>query len=177
MTKKLNVDKITNELEGSVFFPGRTTEDQAAQFDSSRLPDAAASSPLPDAASPTQPETESTGDRADKSTGNRRRQARTSASNTASKLASTLAATPSSNADLIEAIRKTVKTAGKEVSFMRLTAHEKAQLSDIVYIYKRQGKKTSENEINRIAVNFLLTDYKENGAASVLAQVIEALRA
>ena len=177
MTKKLNVDKITNELEGSVFFPGRGSEDQSAQFDTSRPSDTADSPSYPDATSPPQPEIESTGESADKPSGNRRRQARSSASNTASKLASTLADTPSSNAGLIEAIRKTVKTAGKEVSFMRLTAHEKAQLSDIVYIYKRQGKKTSENEINRIAVNFLLADYKENGAASVLAQVIEALRA
>jgi hypothetical protein len=177
MTKKLNVDKITNELEGSVFFPGRATEDQTAQFDTSRLPDAAASPPDPNSTSPIRPETESTGAPIDNSTGNRRRQARSLPSNDASKHASTLADSPSSNASLIETIRKTVKTAGKEVSFMRLTAHEKAQLSDIVYIYKRQGKKTSENEINRIAVNFLLADYKENGAASVLAQVIEALRA
>lgn len=177
MTKKLNVDKITNELEGSVFFPGRTTEDQEAQPDSSRLPDVVASPSDLDLHSPTQPATQSTGDSVDKATDTRRRPARSIASNTASTLASTLADIPSSNASLIEAIRKTVKTAGKEVSFMRLTTHEKAQLSDIVYIYKRQGKKTSENEINRIAVNFLLADYKENGAASVLAQVIEALRA
>jgi len=177
MTKKLNVDKITNELEGSVFFPGRTTEGQAAQFESSRLPDMAASSSDLDSTSPVHPQPESAGDSGDKAPGTRPKPARRLASNTASKRASTLAGSPSSNANLIEAIRKTVKIAGKEVSFMRLTAHEKAQLSDIVYVYKRQGKKTSENEINRIAVNFLLADYKENGAASVLAQVIEALRA
>jgi hypothetical protein len=50
-------------------------------------------------------------------------------------------------------------------------------LADIVYTYKRQGVKTSENEINRIAINFLIEDYAKNGKESVLAKVIEALNA
>jgi hypothetical protein len=78
---------------------------------------------------------------------------------------------------LINDIRKTVKGLGKEVSFLRLTSEEKNQLVDIVYSYKRQGVKTSENEIHRIAINFLLEDYKANGEASMLARVIEALLA
>ncbi len=60
---------------------------------------------------------------------------------------------------------------------MRLTAEEKARLADIVYTYKRQGKKTTENEINRIAVNYMVHDYKANGERSVLARVIAALLA
>ncbi|MBI3734106.1 MAG: hypothetical protein HY259_11735 [Chloroflexi bacterium] len=92
----------------------------------------------------------------------------------ASSPVSTLASYP---AGLINEIRKTVKTVGKEVSFVRLTSPEKHRLMDIVYSYKRQGIRTSENEINRIAVNFLLEDYQANGGASVLARVIEALLA
>ncbi|MFQ5853629.1 MAG: hypothetical protein ACE5JU_23975 [Candidatus Binatia bacterium] len=88
--------------------------------------------------------------------------------------ASTLA---SYHASMVEPIRKTVKRIGKEVSFMRLTPEEKNQLADIVYTYKRQGVKTSENEINRIAVNFLIQDYKERGQESLLVSVIEALQA
>lgn len=80
-------------------------------------------------------------------------------------------------ADVIETIRKTVKQPGREVSFVRLTAAEKGQLADIVYTYKRQGLKTSENEINRIAVNYLIDDYHQHGEQSVLAQVLAALRA
>ncbi len=79
--------------------------------------------------------------------------------------------------DIIQTIRKAVKTPGKEVSFVRLTAEEKGQLADIVYTYKRQGKKTSENELNRIAINYILQDYKANGEHSILAGVIEALLA
>lgn len=78
---------------------------------------------------------------------------------------------------LVDTIRKTVKVPGKEVSFVRLTPDEKGELADIVYTYKRQGKKTSENEINRIAVNFILHDYKANGNTSILARVIDALLA
>ena len=79
--------------------------------------------------------------------------------------------------DVIEAIRKTVRHVGKEVSFVRLTPEEKRQLSDIAYTYKSQGLKTSENEISRIGINWLFEDYHANGAASVLAQVLAALNA
>ena len=78
---------------------------------------------------------------------------------------------------VVETIRRTVKVQGKEVSFIRMTPEEKAVLADIVYTYKRQGLKTSENEVNRIAVNFMLEDYKANGANSLLAKVLEALAA
>ena len=90
----------------------------------------------------------------------------------ASSIASMIAST-----DIISVVRKAVRQTGKEVSFVRLTPEEKQQLSDIVYTYKRQGVKTSENEINRIAVNYLLEDYRANGENSVLQKVIEALLA
>lgn len=92
----------------------------------------------------------------------------------ASKLASD---TDSYPAETVAAIRKIVKDPGREVSFVRLSPQEKAQLADIVYTYKRRGHKTSENEINRIALNFLLADYHANGAQSMLARVLDALRA
>jgi hypothetical protein len=105
----------------------------------------------------------------------------------ASKQASTHASTLASNQDgfadhirnedMIETIRKTVKSLGNKVSFTRLTPEEKGRLADIVYTYKRQGIKTTENEINRIAINFLMEDFHKNGEQSVLAQVIEALNA
>lgn len=78
---------------------------------------------------------------------------------------------------MIETIRKTVKSLGTKVSFTRITPEEKGKLEDIVYTYKRQGVKTSENEINRIAMNFLIEDFHKNGKESMLAHVIEALNA
>ena len=99
-------------------------------------------------------------------------------SNTASKQASSNASTLAINQEInIESIRKTVRRIGKEVTFVRLTPEEKAQLADIIYTYKRQGTKTSENEIARIGLNHLIADYQANGEESVLAQVIAALNA
>ena len=79
--------------------------------------------------------------------------------------------------ELTEAIRRVVKHTGREVSFVRLSAEEKGRLADIVYTYKRQSVRTSENEINRIAINLLLEDYDANGETSVLARVLASLQA
>lgn len=72
-------------------------------------------------------------------------------------------------------IRKAVKQLGKEVSTHRFTAEEKVALADIVYTHARLGVRTSENEITRIGVNWLLLDYRQNGANSVLARLLERL--
>lgn len=74
-----------------------------------------------------------------------------------------------------DAIRKAVKQLGKEVSTHRFTPEEKAALADIVYTYARQGVRTSENEITRIGVNWLLLDYRYNGVNSVLSRLLERL--
>jgi len=106
------------------------------------------------------------------------RQTRSPRSSTTSTLASKRAsASAEHREEIVEAIRKVVKVPGKEVSFTRLTPEEKAQITDIVYSFKRQGQKTTENEINRIALNFLLSDYHANGEDSVLASVVSALLA
>ena len=60
---------------------------------------------------------------------------------------------------LLEEVRKAARQIGKEAATHRFTAAEKRQLAEIVYTYARQGTKTSENEITRIAVNWLLLDY------------------
>ena len=91
--------------------------------------------------------------------------------------ASKQASTNDDDIAAVEAIRKTVKTLGREVSFVRLTPEEKGALAEVVYAYKRQGIKTTENEINRIAINALLADYHANGETSLLARVLSALRA
>ncbi|MCC6167439.1 MAG: hypothetical protein IT329_09460 [Caldilineaceae bacterium] len=74
-----------------------------------------------------------------------------------------------------ETIRKSVKQIGKEAATHRFTTHEKNVLADIVYTYTRQGYRTSENEITRIAVNWLILDYQERRAQSVLARMLEVL--
>lgn len=80
-------------------------------------------------------------------------------------------------AELIELIRKNVKPVGKEAAFCRFTPEEKSALGDVVYTYKRNGIRTSENEIVRVAVNWLIENYHADGQHSVLAQVLEQLNA
>ena len=74
--------------------------------------------------------------------------------------------------ELIDAIRKAVKAVGKEESTIRLTRDEKLELKDIEYTFLRRGRATSGNELYRIAVHFLLADYRENGEESILTRVI-----
>lgn len=76
----------------------------------------------------------------------------------------------------VEAVRKAVKQVGKEAATHRFSAEEKQAIADIVYTYGRQGYRTSENEITRIALNWIVRDYQENGTESVLEQVLKALK-
>jgi hypothetical protein len=72
-------------------------------------------------------------------------------------------------------IRKAVRQFGKEAATHRFTSDEKRAIADIIYTYARQGIRTSENEMARIAINFVIQDYKENGANSVLEKVLREL--
>jgi hypothetical protein len=76
---------------------------------------------------------------------------------------------------IIELIRKAVKDVGKESATYRFTPEEKKALLELAFTYKVQGCKTSENEITRIAINFILEDHKQNGRNSILEKVLQAL--
>ena len=146
MKKKLNTDRIQNELAGSVFFPQRKKEER---------PEASVSHPLPSS--------EPSGD-----------------TEPASKHESMHASEHASmRADdtVVQTIAKTLRSLGKEVIYVRSTVEEKTQIKDIVYTYARQGMKTSDNEIGRIAINYLLKDYEVYGAESILAKVLKDLHA
>jgi hypothetical protein len=82
---------------------------------------------------------------------------------------------PFNEAGMVEAVRKAVKQIGKEPATQRLTLEEKQALDDIEYSYKRQGIKTSGNEIIRIATNYIVRDYRKNGENSILAKVLHRL--
>ena len=166
MAKKLNVNGIINELrEGSAFFQkSSATPPPEAESADEKTPNTAPVPPDPQASKtgsspasmpPHKQDNEIAVDE------NRQHD---------SMLASY-------QASMIEPIRKALKSQGKEVSFVRLTEDEKTALADIVYTYRRQKVKTSENEINRIAINFLIRDYEEHGEGSILAQVIAAINA
>lgn len=73
-------------------------------------------------------------------------------------------------------LRQAVRRIGKEAATHRFTAQEKADLAQIIYEQGRQGVKTCENEIVRIAVNWLLAEHRAREGQSVLAQALKALR-
>ena len=79
-------------------------------------------------------------------------------------------------ASTVRSLRKAVRVIGKEAATHRFTSQEKDQLADIVYTYGRQGYRTSENEVVRIGVNWLIVDYQENGRQSVLHKAMKALK-
>jgi hypothetical protein len=76
---------------------------------------------------------------------------------------------------IIELVRKAVRQFGKEAATHRFTVEEKKAIADIIYSYRNRGIRTSENEIARIAVNFIVNDYRENGENSILDRVLGAL--
>ena len=164
---------------GSAFFPGYKSADSPPEQTEEQkpAPPSPKASPLKDAPQPEHvsktpisgPENQKTQSGEDAST-----LARKQESLQASKQASTLALPP----DLIEAVRRTVKNPGKEeVLYVRISKEEKDKLSDVSYTYKRQGIKTSDNEIVRVALNALLEEYKINREKSVLALILESLHA
>jgi hypothetical protein len=76
---------------------------------------------------------------------------------------------------VVEVVRRAVKEFGKEAATHRFTLEEKQAIAEVLYTYQRQGIRTSENEITRIAVNFILDDYREHGENSLLDRVLKAL--
>ncbi len=82
---------------------------------------------------------------------------------------------PQPEAVIFEVVRKAVKQIGKEAATHRFTLDEKNLLADIEYTYKRQGIRTSENEITRIAINYFIEDYRQNGEQSLLAKLLKHL--
>ena len=77
--------------------------------------------------------------------------------------------------DVFQIVRKAVKEFGKEAATHRFTQAEKQTIAELVYSYKARGIRTSENEIARIAINYLVHDYHVNGERSILHQCLVSL--
>jgi hypothetical protein len=156
MTKKLNVEAITNELTESAFF----RRPQPKQREASKP------TPLPETPAPSaeQSTTERTPTAHD--TMIPRHHDTTVSSNHDTT-------TPLQDTDIFEVVRKAVKQIGKEAATHRFTLEEKNLLADIEYTYKRRGIRTSENEITRIAINYIIAEYRQNGEESILAKILK----
>ncbi len=85
--------------------------------------------------------------------------------------------TADSGDDYTEVVRKAVKLLGEKAATHRFTADEKDAIADIVYTLKKKGITTSENEITRIAINYLVWEYRQSKQISILSRVLERLNA
>ena len=77
--------------------------------------------------------------------------------------------------DLIKHTRSAVKKQGKEAAFYRFMPEEKAALADLIHAYRVKGMRTSENEVVRICLNYLLEEYRLKPEKSVIARVLDQL--
>jgi hypothetical protein len=165
--KKLDVTTITNELRGqSVFFPTKPPISSQEQVQVPRP------SPVPEVQQPEEPKKHHlpTNNNADHThdTVIPRHHDTMQPSNHDAMI-------PLLEDNTFEVVRKAVKQIGKEAATHRFTLEEKNLLADIEYTYRRQGIRTSENEITRIAINYFIEDYRKNGEQSILAKILKHL--
>lgn len=85
--------------------------------------------------------------------------------------------TPRYHDSMIAPIARSVRNVGKEVCTYRLTQREKTALVEIIYHFRMRNCRLSENEIARIAINFLIEDLKANKNACMLSSIVEAMKA
>lgn len=76
----------------------------------------------------------------------------------------------------IEFVRKSVKEFGKEAATHRFTLAEKRAIANIVHSLNMQGIRTTENEITRIAINFVIDEFNRQEKDSILGLVLQALK-
>jgi hypothetical protein len=76
---------------------------------------------------------------------------------------------------VIEEVRKALRKFGKEAATHRFTLEEKQEIAEIIFTFRQKNIRTSENEITRIAINWLILDYKKNKENSILHQSLRAL--
>ena len=176
MKKKLNIDSITNELEGSsLFFTKSVILPSLPEPEKVK-------NPLPDSSISTEPETSKQKLEVTKKSKEPKTVETNNDDTVIPRHHDTMTpryhdtTTPSIHGVAIDVVRKAVKEFGKEAATHRFTVAEKKEIADLLYTYKNRGIKTSENEIARIAVNFVVEDYKVNGENSVLHKLLKALR-
>ena len=83
---------------------------------------------------------------------------------------------PESEEEYIEVIRKAVKQVGKEGGTYRFTLDEKTAMKQIRRHYEDQGVDTSDIEIIRMGLNYILEDFRKRGEKSLLANVMKRLK-
>ena len=74
----------------------------------------------------------------------------------------------------VSEIKKAIKIIGKEAATHRLSQSEKRAIYEIIYHFRLSGIRVSENEITRIAINYIIINYQNNNKTSILSQVVSS---
>ena len=172
MKKKLNTVSIANELEGASLFFAKSPSPPSLQEPDKTIIEKVMS-PIIDSPTQSKPPVEKVQTEKIKKTKDEKSEQPSNHDTTVSRYHDTT--TSHIHGVVVELVRKAVKEFGKEAATHRFTEAEKREIADLIYTYKNRGIKTSENEIARIAVNFVMEDYKENGENSVLYKILKAL--
>lgn len=80
-----------------------------------------------------------------------------------------------SSGDMVSMIRAAVIQTGQASTNHRLTNVEKERIEDVVWEFKKNGIRTTENEIVRIALNYILNHHDQEGKNSLLAITLNLL--
>lgn len=76
---------------------------------------------------------------------------------------------------VVAEVRKAVKQIGRFEGTHRYTEEEKDGLDEVIRVFRKKRVRTSENEIARIGINFLLEEHRLNGEQSFLTHVLKSL--
>ncbi len=74
--------------------------------------------------------------------------------------------------NIIKEIRKMISEIGKESSTYRISKGEKKLLLSIIYELRMNGIKTSENQMIRIGLNYVVQDYLKSKGNSMLLKTL-----
>jgi hypothetical protein len=85
--------------------------------------------------------------------------------------------TPRYHDSMTAMITKLIRETGKEVCTYRLTQKEKTALVEIIYHFRMRTFRLTENEIARIAINFIIEDFKADKKDCMLSSIVEAMKA
>jgi hypothetical protein len=146
MKKRLNTEAVENELRGGSLFFRRRTEEETAE-------------PMTETAPANEHQTTAPAQE-----------------HGTVIIHPPVAAEAEGSDGLVDAIKLALKAQGKDAATYRFTEEERRALAEITFSYKQTGPRTTENEVVRVAVNYLIQDHRRNGRTSVLCQVLEKLR-
>ena len=79
----------------------------------------------------------------------------------------------SSNHDtIISSINEGIQEIGRVAATYRLTKWEKEHLQDLIYHFRKESVKVSENSLIRISINYIINDHEVSKKRSIISRIL-----